>query len=177
MAAPERVSQPRRWRRYLIDGGLLLTVLFAVHLWQTRHVPDGQAPMLDGLLSSGEAFSLAAFQARHPGQAVALHFWAEWCPICRVEERNISALVGEMPVLTVAMQSGDSTAIERVLVERKLDWPALVDRDGKMSARYGLQGVPAFVVIDAGGKLRFAEVGYVTELGMRWRLWWATQFP
>jgi hypothetical protein len=36
--------------------------------------------------------------------------------------------------------------------------------------------VPAFVVVDAEGRLRMPTVGYTSELGLRLRLWWAGVF-
>ena len=165
-----------RWRRYLLEGLVVLGGVLLIHFWQVRHVPAGFAPEISGQLSDGATESLSAFRARHPGQVVALHFWAEWCPICRMEEGNVSAVIKEVPLLTVAMQSGDGAAIARVLAARELVWPTLVDDAGAMSAAYGLKGVPAFIVIDAAGNIRFAEVGYITRFGMRWRLWWAARF-
>jgi hypothetical protein len=32
------------------------------------------------------------------------------------------------------------------------------------------------VVVDSHGQIRFAEVGYTSEVGMRLRLWWAQTF-
>lgn len=166
-----------RWRRYILEGLVLLVLLLLIHFWQTRLVPSGSAPEFSGQLASGESISLAAFRAAHPGQPIALHFWAEWCPICQAEEGNISELIKNTPVLTIAMQSGDTAAVRQVLANRQLQWPVVVDNDGKLSERYGVQSVPAFIVIDPTGKLRFAELGYTTGFGMRWRLWWADQVP
>lgn len=76
-------------------------------------------------------------------------------------------------MLTVAMQSGDPADVAKVLAERGLHWPTVVDEDGAITARYGLAGVPALAVIDADGQLRSVAVGYTTALGMHLRLWWA----
>ena len=177
---PATTSAPTRfvrWRRHILEGVALLALLLLIHFWQTRQVPSGLAPEFSGQLANGESISLAAFRAAHPGQPVAIHFWAEWCPICRAEEGNINGLIENTPVLTIAMQSGEASAVRQVLANRHLQWPAVVDKDGKLSERYGVQSVPAFIVIDAAGQLRFAEPGYTTGFGMRWRLWWAGQFP
>lgn len=107
---------------------------------------------------------------------MALHFWAEWCPICRMEEDSISALQRDWPVLGVAMQSGDTARVQAVLNKRGLPWQSAIDTDGSITRRYGLSSVPAFIVLDAQGQIRFAEVGYTSEIGMRLRLWWAQNF-
>lgn len=156
---------------------MVLGVFVAVQTWQTRDVPAGQAPDLALTLlnpdGSTSATTLAAWSAAHPGQPVALHVWAEWCPICRAEEGTVSALAQDHPVLTVAMQSGPPAAVARVLRQRQLQWVTAVDARSEAARALGFKAVPAFVVIDAQGQLRGASVGYTTGLGMRARLWWA----
>ena len=167
----------QRWRRYLVEATVFLVVIMLIHFWQTRHVPAGPAPEITGVMADGSHMTLCEFRARHPGRPVAIHFWAEWCPICRAEESSIDALRNDHPVLTVAMQSGTAPIVSQVLNARQLSWPTLVDAEGKISQSYGVQAVPAFVVVDPAGQLRFFEPGYTTQIGMRLRLWWAQQFP
>jgi thiol-disulfide isomerase/thioredoxin len=103
---------------------------------------------------------------------VVLHFWAEWCPICRTEEHSITRLSQDWPVLTVAMQSGNPSTVQRVLQQRQLNWHTVVDAQGDIARAFGFQGVPAMVVIDAQGRLRNPTAGYTSEIGMRLRIWW-----
>jgi len=37
-----------------------------------------------------------------------------------------------------------------------------------------LQAVPAFLVLDAIGRVRTPAIGYTTGIGMRLRLWWVS---
>lgn len=165
------------WKGYLLNLVVLGVVLMGVQAWQTRHVPSGAAPDLavDVVLPDGVTYrtTLAQWRLAHPGQPVALHFWAEWCPICRTEENSITRLAADWPVLTVAMQSGAPQKVGQLLRQRQLPWPTAVDADSKITRAFGFQAVPAFVVVDEQGQLRGATVGYTTELGMRLRLWWA----
>lgn len=167
------------WRSHALTLLVLLAVVVGVSAWQTRHIPEGAAPAFSAALAgapAGTQLALDAWRARHPGRAVALHFWAEWCPICRLEEGSISALQADWPLLTIAMRSGEAPQVARVLGQRELPWLTVVDPDGSLSARYGLKAVPAFIVLDAQGNIRHAAVGYTTELGMRLRLWLAQHF-
>lgn len=163
----------RRWLRWLVEAGVFVVIVLAIQWWQTRDVPGGPAPDFEAAFADGSRGSLAAFRAAHPGRVTALYFWAEWCPICKVQEGSVDRLRGDWPVLTVAMQSGDPPAVAKVLAERALPWTTAVDSDGQIAARYGLRGVPALVVIGPDGELRGVAVGYTTEIGMRLRLWWA----
>jgi thiol-disulfide isomerase/thioredoxin len=159
-------------KRWLLEAGLFLAVFLAIQAWQQRDVPAGPAPVTVGTLADGLSFDLSAWRARHPGRPVALHFWAEWCPICATEEGSVSSVAADWPVMTVAMQSGSADQVARHLKDKGLAWPALVDSDGHIAAAYGLKGVPAFIVIDRQGVIRSVSVGYTSELGMRLRLWW-----
>lgn len=165
------------WGFYLL---LFVVVLWGVNAWRTMGVPD-EAPDFSGVLihgddRSGAHISLAEFRAQHEGNPVALHFWAEWCPVCRTEENSISRLLadGDIAVLTIATQSGDGDAVFNTLEERELNWPAVLDTDGRILKQYELPGVPSFVVIAPDGSVSSADMGYTSEIGMRLRLWMAT---
>jgi thiol:disulfide interchange protein len=183
------VDKLRRWLAQLrqdwkshLGTLLMFLVLYAgIHAWQTRSVPSGvtptfSAPAAGPQAGSGTVVDFASWRASHPGQAVALHFWADWCPICRTEENSVSRISRDWPVLSVAMQSGDAARVQGVLSRRQLDWHTAIDADGQIAKRFGLASVPALVVVDAHGQIRFAEVGYTSEVGMRLRLWWAQTF-
>lgn len=166
------------WKSHLGTLVLAAVVLISVQAWQTRDVPGGAAPDFVLALVQPDGTSrqstLHEWRALHPGQPVALHLWADWCPICRTEENSITRLTADWPVLTVAMQSGPSDNVQRVLKKRQLPWNATVDERGTVTKSLGFKGVPAFVVIDAKGQLRTPTMGYTTEIGMRLRLWWAS---
>ena len=166
-----------RWRSHLGTVVLVLAVVFGLQAWQTRAVPSGPAPDLAlellGPDGTRQSITLSQWRAQHPGRPVALHFWAEWCPICRAEEHSVSCLASDWPVLTVAMQSGSDAQVRRVLAQRGLAWETALDTNGDVTRRFGFRAVPGFVVVDASGRLRTPTVGYTTELGMRARLWWA----
>jgi thiol-disulfide isomerase/thioredoxin len=165
-----------RWRSYVGNVLLFVVVLAGVQFWQTRHVPAGPAPDLSvavvNPLGEVTTTTLAQWRARHPNQPLALHFWADWCPICRAEQGSISSLSQDWPVLTVAMQSGDASKVAAVMRERELPWNAAVDPRGDIARAYGIQAVPGFVVVDRHGQIRVPSAGYTTEWGMRARLWW-----
>ncbi len=165
-----------RLRSVALNALWLAAALLAVHLWQTRQVPSGPAPAFSAPAVAGQPgaeLSLAQWRAAHAGRPVALHFWADWCPICRLEQDHVTRVAADWPVLTVALRSGEAGAVRRALAERGLPWAAVVDPRGEIAAAYGVRAVPAFIVIGPGGELRASSVGYTSALGMRLRLWWA----
>lgn len=148
-----------------------------VDAWRTRDLPSGPAPDAAITLADGSSTTLSEWRARHPGRAVALHFWAEWCAICKLEEPTVASLSADWPVLGIAMQSGPAARVAQVQRQRGMPWPTAVDPQAELSRAWGVRSVPALVVVDARGDVRFATTGYTPAWGMRWRLWWAQAVP
>jgi len=71
---------------------------------------------------------------------VLVHFWAIWCPVCRLGQTAIDAIARDSPVITVAVQSGDAPELRAYLREQGLVFPVLPDSDGTLSAGCGVQG-------------------------------------
>jgi peroxiredoxin len=74
----------------------------------------------------------------------------------------------------VAAHSGETAEVAAHLRAEGLSFPVLVDPAGRHAQTWRLRGVPTSFVIDASGRIRFVEVGYTTELGLRARLWAAS---
>lgn len=159
-------------KRRLLGWGLefllLIAVVYLVHLWQTRDSVAGKAPALAGSTLTEEVVDLQNLR----GKPVIVHFWATWCPVCRLESGVIEGLVGDYPLITVAMQSGGAAEIQAYLDENDLSFPVIPDPDGRLAAAWGVRGVPTSFIIDELGDIRFVEVGYTTSLGLRARIWW-----
>ena len=170
----EKKTSSKPLKRRLLGWGfeilLLISVVYLVHLWQTRDTAAGQSPPLTGQTLTGETFDLANLQ----GRSAIVHFWATWCPVCRLESDTIDNLVGDYPLITIAMQSGSESGIQNYLDDNELSFPVISDPDGRLASRWGVSGVPTTFFIDAQGIIRFVEVGFTTGLGMRARLWWLT---
>ncbi len=170
-----RFLDPKRWMRWMLEALLIIAIVVAVQLWQARDLPEGPAPALAGTLADGRAASLADALKAADGKPVLVAFWATWCPVCKAEESNIAAVARDWPTLTIAMQSGDAAAVAKHLKERGLDFPALIDADGRLATAWKVRGVPTHFIVDSRGIVRFQLVGYTTSLGLRARLWWASR--
>lgn len=176
----ERLRQVR-WRAHLGSALVALGVFVGVQAWQTRDVPTGAAPDFSLPLAApagaggphGQAIRLSEWRATHPGQAVAVHLWSDWCPFCRAEASSVSRVAADWPVLTVASRSGDATQVARTLTQQGWAWTTAVDPHGDVARSYGLPMVPVWLVVDPQGRISSVATGYTTELGMRARLWWA----
>ncbi|MBL8490502.1 MAG: redoxin domain-containing protein, partial [Rhodocyclaceae bacterium] len=101
---------PLGWRRWMFEAFLVFALVAAVMLWQSRDLPDGAAPPLEGRLLDGRPVNLPDSLRDSGGRPVLVAFWATWCPVCKAEAGNLAAVAGDWPMLAVAMQSGDAAA-------------------------------------------------------------------
>lgn len=169
---PTALRDPKRWRGWALEALILVAVVAGVAAWQNRSLPAGAAPPLAGVRSDGAAVKLG------PGEAATLVvFWATWCPVCQAEAGNIETIARDWPVISVAMQSGDRAEVAGYLAAEGLRAPAIADDDGDISGLWRVRGVPTHFILDPAGNIRFRVVGYATEWGLRFRLWWASRLP
>lgn len=161
----------RAWRywSWVRDLGLLVLVLAGIRAYQQRDAPSGVAPPLVGSDLHGERVSLADYR----GKPVMLHFWATWCGVCTAEQPNVDAIARELPVLSVASQSGTARAVEAHVREHDVVPRVVMDTSGALAKRFGVGAFPTTFVLDEDGEIRHVEVGYTTELGLRLRMWLA----
>ena len=161
-----KAKRRRRWWVYAAEAALFMLVLAGVHWWQTRDLPAGPAMALEGVLLDGQGAALGALR----GRPVLVHFWATWCPVCTLEQDNINAIAQDHQVFSIAMQSGEDAAVREHMRKNHLSFPVINDADGVLARRWGIRGVPTSFVLDGTGHIRFVEVGYTTEAGLRLRL-------
>ena len=155
-----------RWQRRLLFALLLAAVYFTAQLYSQRHLVSGPAPAFTAVTLKGRVIDQSVWHDK----PVLLHFWATWCPICRLEQGSINSLAKDYRVITVAMDSGGNDAVEQYLAKNGLSFPVIVDPDGKLAARFGVSGVPTGFVIDTAGQIRFREIGLTSGWGWRLRL-------
>ena len=155
--------------RWLIELTLIFTVLISVRLWMQRDIVSGVAPNINNMTIDGKHFDLYENKQR----PILIHFWATWCPVCKLEQSNIENISKDMPVITVAMQSGDDEDIRQFMSDENLTFNVISDDSGELSRLYKIRGVPVSFIVNKDNKIEFTEVGYTTELGLKLRLWWA----
>jgi peroxiredoxin len=159
----------RRLTSWLVQIVVLIIAISLIHLWQIRDLAKGSAPPLSRKTLSGEWFNLEK-QAEWP---LLIHYWATWCPVCKLETGGIASLSEDYPVLTIAMESGSEADVARFLDAHRYHLPVINDPDGTLAAAWAVKGVPTSYIVDRDGRIRFSSVGYTFPLTLRIRLWLA----
>jgi peroxiredoxin len=109
---------------------------------------DFQLPDLDG--------QLLRLQDQR-GKVVLLNFWATWCPPCLQEmplmDQLYQALQQRPFVLWAVAMQEDRVKVAPFMDQHQFRFTALLDRDGVVSARYKLRGLPTTYLIDCHGNM------------------------
>ena len=134
----------------------------------TENIPLGIAPgqlafdfTLDDV--SGQRIKLSDLR----GHPVVINFWATWCPPCRQESPALQSAYQRFRDKGVILLGVDlkenAETIQNFTTQFGLTYPLLLDRDGAVSERYQVRGIPTTVILDADGVVRARHVGPLTE--------------
>jgi peroxiredoxin len=135
-------------------------LLYLASLAQANVTPQAAAP--DFTLKSADGRNLRLQEQR--GQVVLVNFWATWCGPCRQEMPHLNRLYDKyrasgFTLLGVNIDDDPRTALATA-AKLGLRFPVLLDTDKAVSKRYDLGSMPATVLIDRDGKVRFLHRGY-----------------
>jgi peroxiredoxin len=169
-------TTPRSWRKRLANWGaqfaILLLLMLAVEAFLTREAVGVMAPPITSTTLQSQHFSLQQFK----GKPAVIHFWATWCPVCELEQGMVDVVARDVPMITVAMQSGTPGEVRDYLKQQGVAYPVINDERSWLSSQYGVKAVPASFILDSEGRVRFVTRGYTSGWGIRIRLWLAGLF-
>ena len=122
--------------------------------------PAGVAP--DFTLRSVDGPNLRLQEQR--GRVVLVNFWATWCGPCRQEMPHLNRLYEKyrssgFVLLGVNVDDDQRNAVG-VASKLGLTFPVLLDTDKKVSQLYDLSAMPATVLIDKDGRVKYLHRGY-----------------
>ena len=102
--------------------------------------------------------------AEQRGRVVMVNFWATWCGPCRQEMPHLNRLYEKYRAsgfVLLGVNVDDDTRNAAELANKLgLKFPVLLDTDKGVSKLYDLGSMPATVLIDRDGKVRFLHRGY-----------------
>ena len=95
-------------------------------------------------------------------KVVLLSFWASWCPSCREEVSILNGLYKKFKKQGLEIYGINYAEAKKKVVTSKNDlgisYPVLMDSDGRVAENYELIGIPAVILIDKKGIVRFFNV-------------------
>ena len=98
------------------------------------------------------------------GRVVLVNFWATWCGPCRQEMPHLNRLYEKyrasgFVLLGVNIDEDQRNAIG-LATKLGLKFPVLLDTDRKVSKLYDMSAMPATVLIDKDGRVKYLHRGY-----------------
>jgi cytochrome c biogenesis protein CcmG/thiol:disulfide interchange protein DsbE len=113
----------------------------------------------------GDEISLDALR----GRVVVVNFWASWCyPACYEEAPALARAwdtYRDRGVMMVGINIQDKTEpAKKFLAQFGHTFPNAPDPAGRVAVDFGVYGVPETFFIDRGGRVRFKQVGAVTDV-------------
>lgn len=128
------------------------------------------SPLID---KPAPAFSLPALAAPErrfgsaelAGSPYLLNVWASWCAPCLQEHPLLIDLARRKLIRIVGINYKDQAAQAQAWLKRHGDpfESIVVDADGRVAIDFGVYGVPETFLVDAGGVIRFKQIGPLTE--------------
>ncbi len=141
----------------------LLALLLGVALPRMAHAAvaeQAQAP--DFTLHGADGHNLRLAEQR--GQVVMVNFWASWCGPCRAEMPQLNRLYDKYRAsgfVMLGVNIDDDPHAATVAAARwGVKFPVLLDADKTVSRLYDLGSMPAIVLIDRDGRVRYLHSGY-----------------
>lgn len=105
-----------------------------------------------------------ALRKEWTGKVLLVHVWASWVPPC-VESLAWTVSFAEkekergLRLLGITLDT-EGKDLGEYIKAQKVEHPTVWDVDNRTVEEYGLPGIPAFLVVDRKGMVRFAELGW-----------------
>ena len=129
---------------------------------KSHHVGD-QVPNFEVRTLKGRKTTLETIQSDKKSNSsgvTVLTFWCSFCGSCRMVDKPLSELAqkyeGKVAVLALDSSVGeDAKTISKVLREKNLEMPVLLDAKGRLADLFGAKMTTTTVVIDANNVVRY----------------------
>ncbi len=159
------------WKRWLLNGAIIIAVFLAVSAWQGKDLVPNQvpAPLFKLQTLSGDLVALEEFK----GKRVLLYFFAPWCKICDLSIGNLNWVrklrsEDSTELLAVALSYDDMQSVKSFQERNTLDVPVLLGTHDMLSS-YRIRAFPTVYTVNKSGEVDGSTVGYATTLGLWWR--------
>jgi len=104
---------------------------------------------------------------RFRGKPTMLVFWASWCGPCRQEAPQVAGVARQYgaAINLVGINAGEPISVaKRAATEMAIDWPVVMDLDGRIQTLYKVSGIPLVLILDAEGVVRHRNNGVPSDV-------------
>ncbi|WP_345992040.1 TlpA disulfide reductase family protein [Sulfurimonas sp. HSL-1716] len=164
----------RNLNKLIKEAVIFILILFVfsniVSYVRAPSFENKKLPSFSAVTIEGKKFDSTDTKNAKP---IMIHFWATWCPTCKMENSTIASLSKKFNVITVVENSGDDEKIKEFLKEKNLKLNVINDKDSHLASLFKISGYPTTFIYDKEGVLKFSEVGYSSYLTLYLKLLYA----
>ena len=158
------------WAKELFIFAIIIVVILnIVSFLKKPELASDTLPQFELISTTQKTIS----SKNYKDKPLLIHFWATWCPACKLEASNIESISKNYEVITVAVNSGTDDEINNFLKQRNLTYTVINDSNGKFASKFSISSFPTTFIYDSDGEIKFSEVGYTSTLGLKLRMWLA----
>ena len=160
----------REYRR-LITIVLGMTVVAVMGMGTAAALPPAGITAPDFVLKSDGGRNVRLSELR--GRVVLINFWASWCNPCRQELpllNKIYAQYRSAGFMLLAVNVDDNRKDAQAFLKRlDLQFPTLFDGNKNVAKLYGVDTMPATLLIDRDGRVRYVHRGYYSGFEQKYQ--------
>ena len=90
------------------------------------------------------------------GHVTIVEFWATWCPPCRKSIPHLNDLnkkFKDKGLVVIGISSEDKNTVENFRKGTPMEYNVALDKGGKLSQQFGINGIPHAFVVGKDGKI------------------------
>ncbi|MCP4051130.1 MAG: TlpA family protein disulfide reductase [bacterium] len=150
-----------------INKYFLLIILLIISSHTAFAIETGhKAPSFNIRQVDGQEFNLSDYKDNMP---VYLVFWATWCPGCKKEipflNSTYNNLNQQIKILAINVGVNDSLRkVKKYIKKYDLNYSVAYDKNSSITRQYNVSGVPAHIVIDRQGMIRYSSAAHPENL-------------
>ena len=163
------INKLKKYTKEIMLFSILLFVMSnAISLYRSTNLNKVELTLFDITLTEGKSYTI---DTKKP---IMIHFWATWCPICKVEASNINKISENFQVLSIATQSGSDEEIKRYQKENGVNFMVINDQGGSLAKSYGVTVFPTTIIYDTNQNVAFSDVGYTSTWALWIKMFWSS---
>ena len=130
-------------------------VIFSITTVYSEEIKvNAKAPEFNLVDMEGNNVSLKDYS----GKAIAIFFWATWCPYCQRETPRLVKLKQEfgdrLEILAISYKESVGR-IKNFALKYGINYKIVLDKNGEVFRLYNILGVPGVIILDKNGFIQF----------------------